>query len=229
MINIQIYGDFFDVLHYLSMQDFILEEPVPDMSGQALREVVTNWITVQQASLLFTEAGLPRNKRSIRRYCERGDLECKKTENALHQPQYFIDATSVVAYIEQQRTLMSSSADASGAVLTEPDSAGHGHGLDDCGQDVADTQNLSGDDRTLPDESGQSRTINNDILADQLVQRLHDKDEEIAFLRGELLHRRTTDSALHDVIAAFRANAETQRIAASQNSSDGQGTSTRSQ
>ena len=41
--------------------------------------------------------------------------------------------------------------------------------------------------------------------------------------------RRTTDSALHDVIAAFRANAETQRIAASNNSSDGQGTSTRSQ
>lgn len=198
------------------------------MSGQELREVVINWITVQDASLLLSEAGLPRNKRSIRRYCERGDLECKKTENALHQPQYFIDAASVVAYIEQQRTLMSSSMDASGAVLTEPDNAGHGRGLDDGGRDVADTQNLSGDERTLSDTSGQSRTVNNGVLADQLEQRLHDKDEEIAFLRGELLHRRTTDSALHDVIAAFRANAETQRIAASHNSSDGQGTSVRS-
>jgi ABC-type molybdate transport system substrate-binding protein len=101
--------------------------------------------------------------------------------------------------------------------------------LDVGGQNFADAQNLSGDDRTLPDESGLSRTVNNGVLADQLEQRLHDKDEEIAFLRGELLHRRTTDSALHDVIAAFRANAETQRIAASNNSSDGQGTSTRSQ
>ena len=201
----------------------------PDLSGPQLEDVAINWITVQDASLLFAEASLPRNKRSIRRYCERGDLDCKKTENALHQPQYFIDAASVVAYIEQQRTLMTSSADASGAVLTEPDNAGRARGLDDGEQDIADAQNLSGDDRTLPDTSGRSRTINNGVLADQLEQRLHDKDEEIAFLRGELLHRRTTDSALHDVIAAFRANAETQRIAASNNSSEGQGTSTRSQ
>ena len=219
----------FDVLQSLGMQDYNVGEQLPDVSGQQVSEQIIHWITVQDASLLFTEAGLPRNKRSIRRYCERGDLECRKTENALHQPQYFIDAVSVAAYIGQQRTLMSSRADASGAVLTEPDSAGHDHGLDAGDQDIADMQNLSGDDRTLPDESGHRRTINNGVLADQLEQRLHDKDEEIAFLRGELLHRRTTDSALHDVIAAFRANAETQRIAASNNSSDGQGTSTRSQ
>ena len=206
------------------VQPNILETIVPSLDA-----IQINWITVRDAALLFTEAGLPRNKRSIRRYCERGDLECKKTENALHQPQYFIDAASVVAYIEQQRTLMSSSVDTSGAVLTEPDNAGHDRGLDDGGQDIADTQYQSGDDRTLPDASGLSRTINNGVLADQLEQRLHDKDEEIAFLRGELLHRRTTDSALHDVIAAFRANAETQRIAASHNSSEGQGTSTRGQ
>ena len=222
-------GVIFDVLQSLGMQDYNVGEQLPDVSSQQVPEQIIHWITVQDASLLFTEAGLARNKRSIRRYCERGDLECKKTENALHQPQYFIDAASVAAYIEQQRTLMSSSADASGAVLTEPDNAGHDHGLDAGGQDIADTQNQSGGDRTLPDTSGQSRTNNNGVLADQLEQRLHDKDEEIAFLRGELLHRRTTDTALHDVIAAFRANAETQRIAASQNGSDGQGTTPRAQ
>lgn len=211
------------------MQDLKTEEPLPDVSGQVAPEQIIHWITVQDASLLFTEAGLPRNKRSIRRYCERGDLECKKTENALHQPQYFIDAASVVAYIEQQRTLMSSSVGASGVVLTEPDNAGRDHGLDTGGQNTADTQNQPGHDRTLPDASGQSRTNNIGVLADQLEQRLHDKDKEIEFLRGELLHRRTTDTALHDVIAAFRANAETQRIAASQNGNDGQGTSPRAQ
>ena len=219
----------FDVLQSLGMQDYNVGEQLPDVSGQQVSEQIIHWITVQDASLLFTEAGLPRNKRSIRRYCERGDLECKKTENALHQPQYFIDAASVVAYIGQQRTLMTSSADVSGSVLTEPDNAGHDHGLRDNRQDMTSTETQSGDDRTLPDASGQSRTINDGVLADQLEQRLRDKDEEIAFLRGELLHRRTTDSALHDVIAAFRANAETQRIAASQHSSDGQGTSARAQ
>jgi hypothetical protein len=211
------------------MQDHTTPTITPDLTGQEFQEMAVHWITVQDASLLFTDAGLPRNKRSIRRYCERGDLECKKTENALHQPQYFIDAASVEAYIGQQRTLMASVTDASGVVLTEPDSAGLDHGLDVGGQDGEDRQILSGDDRTAPGVSGLGRTINNGVLADQLEQRLRDKDEEIAFLRGELLHRRTTDTALHDVIAAFRANAETQRIAASQNGTDGQGTSVRAQ
>jgi hypothetical protein len=85
----------------MSMQHIDAITAQPDVTDQSLESALINWITVQDASLLFTEAGLPRNKRSIRRYCERGDLECKKTENALHQPQYFIDAASVVAYIEQ--------------------------------------------------------------------------------------------------------------------------------
>jgi len=96
------------------MQEFNVEEPLPDVSGQEVPEQIIHWITVQDASLLFTEAGFPRNERSIRRYCERGDLECKKTENALHQPQYFIDDASVTAYIDQQRTLMHSVTDSSG-------------------------------------------------------------------------------------------------------------------
>lgn len=49
-------------------------------------------------------------------------------------------------------------------------------------------------------------------MVDQLEARIKDKDTEIAFLRGELLHRRATDTALHDVIAAFRANAEAHRL-----------------
>ena len=64
-------------------------------------------------------------------------------------------------------------------------------------------------------------------LVDQLQARLEDKDAEISFLRDELMHRRTTDSALHDVILAFRANAEAQRIAAAPNQSEGQGTTHR--
>ena len=67
-----------------------------------------DWITVQDASLLFSEAGLPRNKRTIRRYCERGDLKCRKTENALHSHKYFIVRESVETYIAQQKTLVDS-------------------------------------------------------------------------------------------------------------------------
>ncbi len=165
---------------------------------------------------------MPRNKRTIRRYCERGDLECRKTENTLHQPQYFIDPNSVVAYIEQQRTLLDANGDMSGPALTSPNLGGQDRIEVGDGLSSNTREELIGTVRTRPGQPGQGRSP--DVLAEQLAERLRDKDAEIAFLRGELLHRRTTDTALHDVIAAFRANAEAQRLNASQQPPEGQGT-----
>lgn len=184
----------------------------------------------------------------------RGDLECQKTENALHQPQYFISKASVETYIEQQLTLLAGRPDPSGQSHAEPDMSGQslkgkiasdvvvfgpdrtGHVRSD--QDVSDIvaakdesdeahfshASLSGHVQTNPDRTGHDRTeahgtwrtpdVSGGAIVDQLEARIKDKDEEIAFLRSELLHRRTTDTALHDVIAAFRTNAETQRLAA---------------
>lgn len=68
-----------------------ISQPTPDMSGQTdVQSDAVTWVSVPRAAHLFLEAGLQRNKRTIRRYCERGDLDCCKTENALHQPQYFL-------------------------------------------------------------------------------------------------------------------------------------------
>ena len=82
----------------------------------------------------------------------------------------------------------------------------------------------AGSVRSQPGQSGQGRVSPRGDLVDQLQARLEDKDAEISFLRGELMHRRTTDTALHDVILAFRANAEAQRLAAAPSQPDGQGT-----
>lgn len=108
----------------------------PGLAGQP--DIPKHWISVPQASQLVAEAGLPRNKRTVRRYCERGELECLKTENALHQPQYFIDPESIREYIAQQKTLPSHRLDTSGQDRFEPGSpgttpidaaaAGHGQG-----------------------------------------------------------------------------------------------------
>lgn len=199
-----------------------MEPDAPDRSGLALSEAATAWISIAEASHIFSVARMARNRRTIRRYCERGDLECRKTENALHQPQYFIDPKSVSVYIEQQRTLLDASRDMSGPIQTDPDIVGQNQIVDDA-ENLFDVRAvLAGPIRTSPGQPGQGRSA--DVLAAQLAERLRDKDEEIAFLRGELLHRRTTDTALHDVIAAFRANAEAQRLSARQQSPDGQGT-----
>lgn len=176
--------------------------------------MAVHWITVEDAAELLRVTGLPRNPRTIRRYCTRGDLECNKTENALHQPQYFISKASVETYIEQQWTLLAGRPGLSGQVQTAPDT--------EVREDDHSNSNSVGDagavefghDRTGPDRPTPVRSSRNGELVEQLETRLKDKDVEIAFLRGELLHRRTTDTALHDVIAAFRANAEAQRLAA---------------
>ena len=209
------------------MDDHDNSQTSPDMPGQLLIRLEPVWIGVPDAAVVLANAGLPRNKRTIRRYCERGDLECRKTENALHQPQYFIDPNSVEVYIAQQKSLMTASPDQSGLVRSAPDEAG----LEYPTEGVADQADLAamsaGSARSQPGPSGQSRMSPRGDLVDQLQARLEDKDAEISFLRGELMHRRTTDTALHDVILAFRANAEAQRLAAAPSQPEGQGTTHR--
>jgi hypothetical protein len=201
------------------MNDPVL--PPPDQSGQAQ---LIYWIAVAEAAALFAEAKMPRNTRTIRRYCMRGDLECRKTENALHQPQYFISKASVETYIAQQQTLLAGRPDRAEDDQISPDRSGQDRiGPDapdqgDCNAGDNADHNLdvvmSGEVRAGPDRSASIRHGNYAVMVDQLEERIKDKNAEIAFLRGELLHRRTTDTALHDVIAAFRANAEAQRLAA---------------
>ena len=196
------------------MNEYHIDRAEPDTSGQLPPEVPDAWLSVPKVAHIFLVAGMPRNKRTIRRYCERGDLDCRKSENALHQPQYFIDPQSVETYIAQQRSLPASDPAMSGLSRTEPVTAGHDH-IDPATSSRADKHaGASGQSRTEPDMSGQGRAPASDALIEQLSERLREKDGEIAFLRGELTHRRTTDTALHDVIAAFRMNAEAQRLAA---------------
>ena len=54
----------------------------------------------------------------------------------------------------------------------------------------------------------QSGSNRGDLFEAQLREQLKDAKEQIAFLREELKHRRSTDEALANVIEAFRLNAE---------------------
>lgn len=59
------------------------------------RPVATSYsITLEEAGLLFREAGLPRNLRSLQRYCAGGRLDCIK-EETINGLQYFVDPASV--------------------------------------------------------------------------------------------------------------------------------------
>lgn len=61
-------------------------------------------LTLAEVQVRFTEAGMPRSYRSIQRFCERGRLDCLKTDTP-NGEQYFVSEASVVRAIEELRQL----------------------------------------------------------------------------------------------------------------------------
>ena len=57
-------------------------------------------LTLEEVSRLFDEAGLPRNVRTLQRYCAAGRLDCIKEETATGLA-YFVDPVSVERAIKQ--------------------------------------------------------------------------------------------------------------------------------
>jgi hypothetical protein len=67
----------------------------------AARPTATEYpLTLEDVSRLFDEAGLPRNVRTLQRYCAAGRLDCIKEETATGLA-YFVDPASVERAIKQ--------------------------------------------------------------------------------------------------------------------------------
>jgi hypothetical protein len=74
------------------------ENIMPDAAGQSPSEPHHDrqlyQLPLKEVQLRFTEAGIPRSDKSMRRYCQDGRLDCMKTEGPTG-PQYFARASSV--------------------------------------------------------------------------------------------------------------------------------------
>ena len=57
-------------------------------------------LTIEEASRLFAEGGVPRSPRTITRFCKMGDLECIRVETEKNY-KYIIDQNSVEERIKQ--------------------------------------------------------------------------------------------------------------------------------
>ena len=67
----------------------------------AARPTATRYpLTLEEVSRLFDEAGLPRNARTLQRYCAAGRLDCIKEETVTGLA-YFVDPVSVERAIKQ--------------------------------------------------------------------------------------------------------------------------------
>ena len=76
------------------------DEPRHDTPDQARPTATQYPLTLEDVSRLFDEAGLPRNVRTLQRYCAAGRLDCIKEETATGLA-YFVDPVSVERAIKQ--------------------------------------------------------------------------------------------------------------------------------
>jgi hypothetical protein len=130
-------------------------------------------LTIEEAALRYEHAGHPRTDRSIQRYCAKGHLDCRRIETSFGD-KYLITPASVakhIAYIEEVRPVATSRGMSRPVV---PDVAA---------EERHDEQRQ--ERPTTPDVPRPVAT--DDRYVQQLEMRLGEKDNEIGFLRSEVV------------------------------------------
>lgn len=161
-------------------------------------------LTLEETARLFAEAGLPRNIRSLQRYCAAGRLDCIKEETATGLA-YFVDPDSVTRAITQLAQLhgitdevrhSAPDRDASHSVapIIEP-RAFIDQPRPSAAERDTDAQELL--ERHTPPQPDMSRTVATDNDA-RYVTRL---ESEVEFLRGQIM---TKDAQIKELTERSR-------------------------
>ena len=102
----------------------------PGEAGHVRVDPEAEKISIDGALLLFEDAGVPRNKRSIRRYCKDGSMSCFKVDTE-HGRQWMVDRVSAEKYIVQLQQALEFSqrteVDTAGDSRAQPAKPGHDH------------------------------------------------------------------------------------------------------
>lgn len=167
-----------------------------DTVGQSPSEadkapLTPNLLPLDVVSARFIAAGLPRSMRSLQRYCNNGTLDCVK-EATQTGDAFFVHEHSVTTAIAALKQLYDTK-----------NNLRHGTNGRDLTRSVGQIVEPSNDDDTVrksptvsdndaainPGNEVPSKTVTSDYVA-QLEARIEEKDEEIDFLREELIDRR---------------------------------------
>lgn len=113
------------------MQESIDKNEWPTASGHDRTEPDTSGytLTIEEAAEIFASAGVPRNPRSIRRFCQKGELDCMTIETATSS-RYLVRRSSVEKLITEKQQALQFSESRTRPAMTgqdrpRPDIAGH--------------------------------------------------------------------------------------------------------
>jgi hypothetical protein len=138
----------------------------PDMTRYSL--------TIEDASWLFAEAGVPRAPRTITRFCALGDLDCIRVETEKNF-KYLIDPKSVEKRIEQLKQALHFTS------KTSPDMSRHVETINE----------------TQPDMSRHEEQMREALARDEELEMLRERVEE---LETENIHLKISKQANETVI-----------------------------
>ena len=151
-------------LYYNQHNDNPLTEPQPQQDVSRHDNNVSQYtLSVEEASQLFQNAGIPRSPRTVIRYCSNKHLDCIKVDTERNE-KYLVSSPSVRARIEELEQVMSAS-----HVTPRPDATRH--------------------DETYPDTSRHSETspdmTRHDEYAKKLESRVGELESEIEELQNK--------------------------------------------
>jgi hypothetical protein len=148
-------------------------------------------VTLEVVSSRFIAAGLPRSMRTLQRYCAAGTLECIKEATETGDT-YFVVEQSIGTAITALKQLHDAK-DRQRLAATERATPPHVRQDQDT-QNEVDTDGRSptssADDTQIKQQRHEASGADMSRYVAQLQARLDEKDEEIEFLREELIDRR---------------------------------------
>lgn len=125
-------------------------------------------LTIEDAVLMFQEAGLPRTKRSIQKACKRGHLDCTLSDTDTGQ-RYFITEDSVRRRIDELNQIDQ---------YEHEDAAGRGASRQD-----AERRGKARPDAAIRDSSENTETEETDSEKGGLQERIRDLELEVVNLK----------------------------------------------
>ncbi|MGD0761979.1 MAG: hypothetical protein ABR929_02105 [Roseiarcus sp.] len=173
------------------------DQPRHDAPGTARPTATQFPLTLDDVSRLFDEAGLPRNVRTLQRYCAAGRLDCIKEETATGLA-YFVDPASVERAIKQLAQLHGLTDEVRHSATSEATPRTVAHGAEP--SSTPDTPRTSAANRDTNAEISSERQSAPESDTSGLVALLERENttlrEEKEFYRGQIAVKDTQIAAL---------------------------------
>jgi hypothetical protein len=175
------------------------EESQQDMSTQGL-DMSSYVLTIEDASRLFAEAGVPRSPRTVLRYCAQRSLDCVRADTEKNW-KYLINEESVRQRVKEVQQISQGGHDASRPAMT---------GQDETQPDSDETEQVRGENQSLKTKIQELEVENRDLLInsrwkDKYIEKV---EEQGRFLLDALQETQYRLGTLEERLGAHFADGE---------------------